>query len=176
MEPGGGRPKKRVDSEYERKGTYHVLMAFEPLRGWREVTVSKHRRKQEFALVMQKLAEEVYPDAERIRLVVDNLNTHSPAAFYELFRPPSRRGASLKKEREFVYTPRHGSWLNMVEIELSVLVRRCLKRRVPDTQTLEQEARAWCEERNRLGTSVEWRFTTADARIKLRKLYPSIDA
>ena len=175
MEPGGGgRPKKRVDSEYERKGTYHVLMAFEPLRGWREVTVSKHRRKQEFALVMRKLAEEVHPDAERIRLVVDNLNTHSPGAFYELF--PAEQARRLSKKIEFVYTPRHGSWLNMVEIELSVLVRQCLKRRVPDTQTLEQEARAWCEERNRLGTSVEWRFTTADARIKLRKLYPSIDA
>jgi hypothetical protein len=172
MEPGG-RPKKRVDSEYERKGTYHVLMAFEPLRGWREVTVSKHRRKQEFALVMKKLAEAVYPEAERIRLVVDNLNTHSPAAFYELF--PAEQARRLSKKIEFVYTPRHGSWLNMVEIELSVLVRQCLKRRVPDTQTLEREAGAWCEERNRSGASVDWRFTTADARIKLRKLYPSID-
>ena len=172
MEPGG-RPKKRVDSEYERKGTYHVLMAFEPLRGWREVTVSKHRRKQEFALVMQKLAEEVYPDAERIRLVVDNLNTHSPAAFYEVF--PAEQARSLSKKIEFAYTPTHGSWLNMVEIELSVLVRQCLKRRVPDTQTLEREAGAWCEERNCLGTSVDWRFTTEDTRIKLRKLYPSID-
>jgi transposase len=173
MEPGGGRPNKRVDSEYERKGTYHVLMAFEPLRGWREVTVSKHRRKQEFALVMKKLAEEVYPDADRIRLVVDNLNTHSPAAFYELF--PAEQARRLSKKIEFVYTPTHGSWLNMVEIELSVLVRQCLKRRLPDTETLEREARAWCEERNRLGTSVEWRFTAEDARIKLRKLYPSID-
>ena len=173
MEPGG-RPKKRVDSEYERKGIYHVLMAFEPLRGWREVTVSKHRRKQEFALVMRKLAEDVYPDAERIRLVVDNLNTHSPAAFYELL--PAEQARCLSKKIEFVYTPTHGSWLNMVEIELSVLVRQCLKRRVPDPQTLEREAGGWCEERNRLGTSVEWRFTTEDARIKLRKLYPSIDA
>jgi DDE superfamily endonuclease len=175
MEPAGGQPKKRVDSEYERKGTYHVLMAFEPLRGWREVTVSKHRRKQEFALVMKKLAEEVYPDADRIRLVVDNLNTHSPAAFYELF--PAEQARRLSKKIEFVYTPTHGSWLNMVEIELSVLVRQCLKRRLADMETLEREAGAWCEERNRLGTSVEWRFTAEDARrIKLRKLYPSIDA
>jgi DDE superfamily endonuclease len=165
MEPAGGQPKKRVDSEYERKGTYHVLMAFEPLRGWREVTVSKHRRKQEFALVMKKLAEEVYPDADRIRLVVDNLNTHSPAAFYELF--PAEQARRLSKKIEFVYTPTHGSWLNMVEIELSVLVRQCLKRRLADMETLEREAGAWCEERNRLGTSVDWRFTTADARIKL---------
>ncbi len=148
-------------------------MAFEPLKGWREVTVSKHRRKQEFALVMRKLAEEVYPDADRIRLVCDNLNTHSPAAFYENFSAQEAR--RMSKKIEFVYTPTHGSWLNMVEIELSVLVRQCLKRRLADMETLEREARAWCEERNRLGTSVEWRFTTEDARIKLRKLYPSID-
>ena len=172
MEPGG-HPNKRVDSEYERKGTCHVLMAFEPLKGWREVTVSKHRRKQEFALVMRKLAEEVYPNADRIRLVCDNLNTHSPAAFYELF--PAEQARRLSKKIEFVYTPKHGSWLNMVEIELSVLVRQCLKRRLADMETLEREAGAWCEERNRLGTSVEWRFSTEDARIKLRKLYPSID-
>ena len=172
MEPGG-HPNKRVDSEYERKGTSHVLMAFEPLKGWREVTVSKHRRKQEFALVMRKLAEEVYPDADRIRLVCDNLNTHSPAAFYENFSAQEAR--CMSKKIEFVYTPTHGSWLNMVEIELSVLVRQCLKRRLADMETLEREAGAWCEERNRLGTSVEWRFTTEDARIKLRKLYPSID-
>ena len=173
MEPGG-HPNKRVDSEYERKGTCHVLMAFEPLKGWREVTVSKHRRKQEFALVMRKLAEEVYPDADRIRLVCDNLNTHSPGAFYELF--PAEQARRLSKKIEFVYAPTHGSWLNMVEIELSVLVRQCLKRRLPDMETLEREARGWYEERNRLGASVDWRFTTEDARIKLRKLYPSIDA
>ena len=172
MEPGG-HPNKRVDSEYERKGTCHVLMAFEPLKGWRELTVSKHRRKQEFALVMRKLAEEVYPDADRIRLVCDNLNTHSPAAFYENFSAQEAR--RMSKKIEFVYTPTHGSWLNMVEIELSVLVRQCLKRRLADMETLEREAGAWCEERNRLGTSVEWRFSTEDARIKLRKLYPSID-
>jgi hypothetical protein len=172
MEPGG-HPKKRLDSEYERKGTCHMLMAFEPLRGWREVTVSKHRRKQEFALVMRKLAEEVYPNADKIRLVCDNLNTHTAAAFYELF--PAEQARRLSKKIEFIYTPTHGSWLNMVEIELSVLVRQCLKRRVPDMQRLEGEAGAWCEERNRLGTSVDWRFTTEDARIKLRKLYPSIE-
>ena len=165
---------KRFDSEYERKGTAHVLLAFEPLKGRREMRVTEHRRKQEFAEMMRKLAEEVYPDVDRIRLVCDNLNTHSPGAFYELF--PAEQARRLSKKIEFVYTPTHGSWLNMVEIELSVLVRRCLKRRLPDMETLEREAGAWCEERNRLGTSVEWRFTTADARIKLRKLYPSIDA
>jgi hypothetical protein len=106
-------------------------------------------------------------------LVVDNLNTHSPAAFYELF--PAEQARHLSKKIEFVYTPRHGSWLNMVEIEISVLVRQCLKRRIPDIETLRCEAEAWCGERNRLGSSVDWRFTTADARIKLRKLYPTIE-
>jgi hypothetical protein len=123
--------------------------------------------------MMRYLLDDLYPEVERIRLVVDNLNTHSPAAFYENFCAEEAR--RMSKKIEFVYTPKHGSWLNMVEIELSVLVRQCLKRRVPDMQTLEREAGAWCEERNRLGTSVDWRFTTEDARIKLRKLYPSID-
>jgi hypothetical protein len=168
-----GKPK-RVDSEYERRGTAHVMMAFEPLKGRREMRVTERRRKSEFAETMRYLADDLYPEAERIRLVVDNLNTHSPAAFYESFPPEEAR--CLSKKIEFVYTPKHGSWLNMVEIELSVLVRQCLKRRLPDMERLEQEAAAWCEERNRLGTSVEWRFTTEDARIKLCKLYPSIDA
>jgi DDE superfamily endonuclease len=171
MEPGKA---KRFDSEYERKGTAHVLMAFEPLTGYREARVTEHRRKPEFAEMMRHLADDLYPDADRIRLVVDNLNTHTAAAFYESFPPEQAR--RLAKKIEFVYTPVHGSWLNMVEIELSVLVRQCLKRRIPDIETLRCGAQAWCEERNRLGTSVEWRFTTADARIKLRKLYPSIDA
>ena len=152
----------------------NVLMAFEPLKGRREMRVSEHRRKLEFADMMRYLLDDLYPEAERIRLVVDNLNTHSPAAFYENFSAQEAR--HMSKKIEFVYTPTHGSWLNMVEIELSVLVRQCLKRRVPDMETLEQETGAWCEERNRLGTSVDWRFTTEDARSKLRKLYPSIDA
>src|SRR5215212_2905786 len=167
-----GKPQ-RVDSEYERRGMANVLLAFEPLKGRRELRVTEHRRKLEFAHMMRHLLDDLYPEVERIRLVVDNLNTHSPAAFYENFPPEEAR--RLTKKIEFVYTPKHGSWLNMVEIELSVLVRQCLKRRVPDRETLEREAGAWCEERNRLGTSVEWRFTTEDARIKLRKLYPSID-
>ena len=149
-------------------------MAFEALKGRREMRVTEHRRKLEFADMMRYLLDDLYPEAERIRLVVDNLNTHSPAAFYENFSAEEAR--HMSKKIEFVYTPTHGSWLNMVEIELSVLVRQCLKRRVPDMETLEQEAGAWCEERNRLGTSVDWRFTTEDARSKLRKLYPSIDA
>ena len=170
MEPGKA---KRFDAEYERKGTAHVLMAFEPLKGYRKARVTEHRRKVEFAEMMRHLADDLYPNAHSIRLLVDNLNTHTAAAFYESFPPEQAR--RLANKIEFVYTPVHGSWLNMVEIELSVLVRQCLKRRIPDIETLGWEAEAWCEERNRLGTSVDWRFTTADARIKLRKLYPSID-
>jgi transposase len=172
----GSKPGKpqRVDSEYERRGMANVFLAFEPLKGRREMRVTERRRKLEFAHMMRHLLDDLYPEAERIRLVVDNLNTHSPAAFYENFTAQEAR--RMSKKIEFVYTPKHGSWLNMVEIEFSVLVRQCLKRRLADTQALEREAGAWCEERNRLGTSVDWRFTTEDARSKLRKLYPSIDS
>jgi hypothetical protein len=173
LPPKPGKPK-RVDSEYERRGTAHVLLAFEPLKGRREMRVTERRRKKEFAQFARHLAEEIYSDADTIRLVCDNLNTHSPAAFYESF--PAEQARRMSKKIEFVYTPTHGSWLNMVEIELSVLVRQCLKRRLPDTEALEREAGAWCEDRNRSSTGVDWRFTTEDARIKLRKLYPSIDA
>ena len=146
-------------------------MAFEPLSGWRKVEVTERRRGREFAGMVRGLLEEDYPGAERIRLVCDNLSTHSPAAFYESFPPEVAR--SLTKRIEFVYTPVHGSWLNMVEIELSVLVRQCLRGRLPDVKTLVRKAQAWCGERNRLGASVDWRFTTDDARTKLRSLYPS---
>lgn len=163
---------RRIDSHYERKGTCHVLMAFEPLTGWREARITGRRRKREFAHSMRRLAEEVYPHAEKIRLVLDNLSTHTAAAFYETFSAEAAR--RLARRVEFCYTPVHGSWLNMVEIELSVLVRQCLKRRLPDVETLSREVAAWEAERNRLGASVDWRFTTADARIKLRSLYPSV--
>ncbi len=169
MQPGGG--VRRFDHEYQRGGICYVHMAFEPLTGWRWVTVSERRRKQEFAEAVRHLAEEFYPDAKKIRLVSDNLSTHSPAAFYEIFSPEQAR--RLVQRIEFVYTPVHGSWLNMVEIELSVLVRQCLRRRLPDVETLGRETQAWCGERNRLGTSVDWRFTTDYARTKLRSLYPS---
>ncbi len=172
--PGGPGTPRRQDHEYERRGMAHVLMAFEPLTGWRHTTVTERRRNQEFAEEVRRLAEEVYPGAERIRLVLDNLSTHSAAAFYGTFPPEQAR--CLAKRVEFIYTPVHGSWLNMVEIELSVLVRQCLgRRRLPDIETLRREVEAWCKERNRLGVSVDWRFTTDDARTKLRKLYPSID-
>jgi transposase len=148
------------------------LMTFEPLSGWREAVVTERRRKREFAHSMRRLAEEVYPQAEKIRVVLDNLSTHTAAAFYETF--PAEQARRLTRRIEFVYTPVHGSWLNMVEIELSVLVRQCLKRRLPDIETLGWEVAAWTAGRNRIGASVEWRFTTTDARIKLRTLYPSV--
>jgi DDE superfamily endonuclease len=147
-------------------------MSFEPLSGWRELAVTERRRKQEFALAMRRLAEERYPKARKIRVVLDNLSTHTCAAFYESF--PAEAARDLARRIEFVYTPVHGSWLNMVEVEISVLVRQCLKRRLPDMETLEREAQAWCRERNRLGASVHWRFRTEDARTKLRSLYPSV--
>jgi hypothetical protein len=122
---------------------------------------------------MRRLAEEHYPQAEKIRVVLDNLSTHSGAAFYENFSAEVAR--KLARRMEFVYTPVHGSWLNMVEVEISVLVRQCLGRRLPDMETLEREATAWCKERNRVGRSVDWRFRTEDARIKLGSLYPSTE-
>lgn len=164
---------ERFDSEYERGGICWVLMSFEPLSGWREVVVSERRRKQEFALAMRHLAEELHPQAEKIRVVLDNLSTHTAAAFYESF--PAEVARDLARRIEFCYTPVHGSWLNMVEVEISVLVRQCLKRRLPDIETLDREARAWCTERNGLGASVDWRFRTEDARTKLRSLYPSTE-
>jgi len=167
---GAGRVE-RFDSHYERRGMVFVLMAFEPLSGWRRVEAVERRRGKEFAEMVRYLAEEAYPRAERIRLVCDNLSTHSPAAFYETF--PPELAHRLARRIEFCYTPVHGSWLNMAEIELSVLVRQCLKRRLPDIETLEREAQAWGRERNRLGASVAWRFRTEEARIKLRSLYPS---
>lgn len=171
---GPGVPE-RQDHEYRRKGTAHLFVAFEPLSGWRSVEVRERRRAVEFAEEVRHLAEDLYPDAEKIRLVVDNLNVHTPASFYERF--PPEQAHRLARRVEFCYTPVHGSWLNMAEIEISVLVRQCLgKRRIPDTETLRKEARAWCEPRNRKGASVEWRFTTADARTKLRRLYPAIDS
>jgi hypothetical protein len=164
---------ERFDAEYQRGGVCWVLMSFEPLSGWREVVVTERRRKREFAHSMRHLVEERYSQAEKIRVVLDNLSTHTAAAFYESFSAEVAR--NLARRIEFIYTPVHGSWLNMVETEISVLVRQCLKRRLPDMETLEREAQAWCVERNRLGASVDWRFRTEDARIKLRSLYPSTE-
>jgi len=161
----------RQDYEYERNGVADLFMLFEPLQGKRFVEVTEKRRKVEWATVMKQLSDVQYPQAEKIIVVLDNLNTHSPSAFYETFEPEEAR--RLVERFEFHFTPKHGSWLNMAEIELSVLQRQCLDRRLPDQDTIKREVAAWEQERNQHAVQVNWRFTTADARIKLKKLYPS---
>ena len=169
MQPG---QPARVDYEYERNGTANLFLFCEPLRGQRWVTVTDHRTKIDWAHQIKELVDVRYPDAERIVLVMDNLNTHSPASLYEAFPPAEAK--RLADKLEIHYTPKHGSWLNMAEIELSVLSRQCLDRRIPEQATLETEVAAWQDRRNAAGHTVDWRFTTDDARIKLKRLYPSI--
>lgn len=172
MRPGPrGRPVRREDYEYARGGVLNLFCFCEPLRGWRRVTVTERRTKRDWAAQIQQLVEIDYPAAERIVLVMDNLNTHTPGALYERFPPATAR--RLASKLEIHHTPKHGSWLNMAEIELSVLSRQCLDRRVPDRTTLEDEIAAWVVARNAKGAPIDWRFTTADARIKLHRLYPS---
>jgi hypothetical protein len=173
LPPEPGQPQ-RYDYEYERNGVQNLFMFFCPLQNWRHVKVTERRTKADWAECMRELVDELLPDAERIRLVQDNLNTHTPAALYEVFAPVEAK--RILDRLEFHYTPKHGSWLNMAEIELSVLSRQCLERRIADKETLEKETAAWERERNAKGTTVNWRFTTADARIKLKRLYPSIEA
>ncbi len=166
-----GRPA-RIDYEYERHGVRNLFLFVEPLRGWRQVTVTQRRTKRDWATAIQALVDVQYPTAERIVLVLDNLNTHVGAALYETFPPAEAR--RLLDRLELHYTPLHGSWLNMAEIELSALGRQCLDRRIPDEDTLVQEVAAWERDRNAHHTTISWRFTTADARIKLLRLYPSL--
>ena len=160
------------DYEYERQGVANLFVLFEPLRGWREIKITERRTKQDWAWLMKELVDVHYPDAETIRLVMDNLNTHTPSSLYETFQPAEAK--RILNKLEIHYTPKHGSWLNMAEIELSVLSRQCLDRRIPDALNLTNEVNAWQKDRNNKGTTMNWRFTTADARIKLKKLYPSI--
>jgi transposase len=169
MEPG--RPQ-RYDYEYERGGVVNLFMFCEPLQGRRWVDVTERRTKTDWAHQIKELVDERYPKAERIVLVMDNLNTHTPASLYEAFEPEEAK--RLSEKLEIHYTPKHGSWLNMAEIELSVLSRQCLNRRVPDFETLQTEARAWQERRDETGSEIDWRFTTEDARLKLKRLYPSL--
>lgn len=150
----------------------NLFMLSEPLRGWRHVAVTERRTKADWAECIQELVDVHYPGAEKIVLVQDNLNTHSPASLYEVFEPAEAK--RLADKLEMHYTPKHGSWLNMAEVELSVLGRQCLGERIPDRETLEREVGAWEQRRNAQGNKVDWRFTTADARIKLKRLYPSI--
>ena len=179
MRPGSEtappRPAVKQDHEYVRGGTCCVLAAFEPLRAWRRVWALPQRRRVESAACVRTLCDEVYPDAERIRLVCDNLNTHSAASFYEAFAPVEAR--RLAEKVEFVHTPVHGSWLNAVEVELSVFVRQCLgRRRIGTVEALGSEGAAWAERRNAEGGTVAWQMTTEDARTKLCRLYPSTTA
>lgn len=147
-------------------------MAFEPLRAWRRVWVLPQRRKVDFAACLRQLLEQDYPEAECLRLVCDNLNTHNGSSFYEAFA--AEEAHRLARRVEFVYTPRHGSWLNMAEIEISALSRQCLSRRLSSIEAVEEQVAAWQASRNAAGASVEWRFTTGEARNKLRRLYPSL--
>jgi hypothetical protein len=166
-----GQPE-RYDYEYQRNGVSNLFMFFAPLEGWRHVKVTERRTKADWAYCMRELVDVHFPSAVLIRVVEDNLNTHTPAALYEVFEPAEAK--RILERLEFHYTPKHGSWLNMAEIELSVLTRQCLDERIPDKATLEQEVTSWAQERNTSGAKVDWRFTTSDARIKLKRLYPSI--
>lgn len=170
--PAQGGRVERYDYEYERNGVSSIFIFFDPLGGWRHVKVSDRRTKADWAKCMQELVDIHYPQAELIRVVLDNLNTHNPAALYEVFEPAEAR--RILSKLEFHYTPTHGSWLNIAEIELSVLSRQCLDRRIPNKDQLSSEIAAWEDSRNSSGMKVDWRFTTADARIKLKHLYPSI--
>jgi DDE superfamily endonuclease len=169
--PAPGRPA-RVDYEYEREGVVNLFLCCEPLAGQRWVDVTAQRTKRDWAQQIQQLVDLRYPDAERIVLILDNLNTHTPGALYNVFAPTAAK--RLTDKLEIHYTPKHGSWLNIAEIELSVLSRQCLDRRVPDAATLAREVAAWQERRNASTRTVDWRFTTADARVKLKRLYPSL--
>ena len=160
------------DCEYRRNGVSNLFMLFAPLEGWRRVEVTERRTRSGWAGVVRKLVDEAYPGRERIVLVMDNLNTHHPASLYEAFEPAEAQ--RIARRLEIHYTPKHGSWLNLAEIELGVLARQCLDRRIPDREVLAQETGAWQERRDRDGIRVDWRFTTQDARIKLKSLYPSI--
>ena len=162
---------ERYDYEYKRNGTRNLFMFVEPQAGWRHVAVSERRTKLDFAHQMKWLVDERYPDADLVRVVIDNLNTHKPASLYEAFEPEEAR--RIVKKLEFHYTPKHGSWLNMAEIELSVLQRQCLDRRIPDEETLNQEVAAWELRRNKEKATIDWRFSVIDARERLKRLYPS---
>jgi hypothetical protein len=171
LPPEPGQPR-REDYEYERRGVANLFLFAEPLSGWREVQVTERRTRTDGAEAMRVLADQHYPTAERITVVLDNLNTHGPASFYEAFAPAEAR--RLAERFEFHYTPKHGSWLNIAEIELSVLSRQCLDRRIGEIETLANETRAWKQKRNAASKTIEWQFTTADARIRLKRLYPVI--
>ena len=162
----------KYDYEYERNGSSNVFMMFAPLESWRHVKVTDRRTMVDWAHCIRELVDVHFPEADKIRLVMDNLNTHKPASLYEAFAPKEAR--RIMEKLEIHYTPKHGSWLNMAEIELSVLHKQCLNRRIADQLRLRCEVSAWENQRNLAASTVNWRFTTDDARIKLKRLYPSI--
>jgi hypothetical protein len=164
-----GKPL-RYDYEYERVGTANVFLCTEPLTGWRTVDVREHRTGVDWAHQIKSLLDDHYPTAEKVRVVCDNLNTHKVASLYEAFEPSEAR--RLAQRLELHHTPKHGSWLNIAEIELSVLSKQCLNRRIADLETLRHETKAWEHARNAKQTGVDWQFTTEDARIRLKRLYP----
>jgi hypothetical protein len=172
LPPEPGQPE-RFDYEYVRNGTANLFMISEPLLGWRAVQVTDRRTAKDFAEVLRWLVEDVHAEADKVVLVTDNLNTHKPASLYEAF--PPERARRIAERIEWHYTPKHGSWLDMAEIELSVLSRQCLDQRIGTREDLERAVGAWEAERNERGVEVKWRFTTADARIKLHRLYPSLE-
>jgi len=164
----------RYDTEYKREGTANLFLFVQPLRGWRHVNVTKQRTKPDFARQMRLLVDDYFPTAERIRLVVDNLNTHTPAALYGTFPPDEAR--RITRKLEFHYTPKHGSWLNMAECELAVLAGQCLNRRISTIDALREEIAAWEGPRNQRQTKIHWQFTNEVARVKLKRLYPSVES
>jgi hypothetical protein len=166
-----GRPQ-RYDYEYARQGTANLFMIAEPLLGWRHVEVTEHRTAKDLAEVLRWLAEDVHPDAAKLVLVTDNLNTHGPGCLYEALEPA--RARRIAERLEWHYTPKHGSWLNVAEIELAALAKQCLGRRIGSLEELKREVAAWQEQRNEAQVGVNWQFTTANARTKLRRLYPSV--
>jgi len=160
----------RFDYAYTRHGTCNLFIMVEPFQGWRHLTVTSRRTKREFAHCMAELVDVHFPEAEKIRVVLDNLSTHTPAALYETFPPAKAR--RILRHLEFHRTPVHGSWLNMAEIELAILARQCLNRRIADLGTMARETAAWQTRRNSQQATIDWRFTTEDARMKLKSLYP----
>jgi DDE superfamily endonuclease len=161
----------RYDYEYKRNGTRNLFLFVEPQAGWRHVVVTEHRTMHDFAHQMKWLVDERYPEADVIRVVLDNLNTHKPASLYETFPPAEAH--RIRQKLDFHYTPKHGSWLNMAEIEFSVLARRCLHRRIATESVLKRELAAVEAARNAARATIDWQFTTAQARVKLHRLYPS---
>ena len=171
--PGGPGREARYDHEYKRNGVANLFMIFEPLAGKRRVKVTERRTKKDWADCVREMVDEMYPEAERIVLVMDNLNTHTPASLYEAF--PANEAKRIADRLEIHYTPKHGSWLDMAEIELGILGRQCLDRRIDNAETLTREVASWESQRNAAEAKVNWQFNTDDARIRLKKLYPSFE-